>query len=126
FTESFVIVDFCLCKIKPIPVNLRKMYPLRLKYGTGWLLLLCALFGAGCNREGRKNEKNVVYLNYSSGALESIDPAFAKNLFNMWTDHMVFNTLVETNDALQTVPSLATRWEVSEDGLTYLFYLRND
>ena len=74
---------------------------------------------------GKKEQlKNVIYLNYSSGALESIDPAFAKNLFNMWTDHMVYNTLVETNEQLQIVPSLATRWEVSEDGLTYIFHLR--
>lgn len=81
---------------------------------------------SACGGSNKQNLKNVVYLNYSSGALESIDPAFAKNLYNMWTDHMVYNTLVESNDALQIVPSLATRWEVSADGLTYLFYLRND
>jgi peptide/nickel transport system substrate-binding protein len=44
----------------------------------------------------------------------------------MWTDHMVFNTLVETNEDLEVVPSLATHWDVSDDGLIYHFYLRND
>jgi len=39
---------------------------------------------------------------------------------------MVYNTLVETNEQLQVVPSLATHWTVSGNGLVYLFYLRND
>src|SRR5690606_2196467 len=45
---------------------------------------------------------------------------------NMWSDHMLYNTLVETNEQLQVVPSLATRWTVSDDGLVYRFFLRND
>ncbi|MBL7720052.1 MAG: ABC transporter substrate-binding protein [Flavipsychrobacter sp.] len=95
-------------------------------------LLLTAFLAAcwaglpSCGSDDQGDKANVVYLNYSSGALESIDPAFAKNLYNMWTDHMVYNTLVETNEALQLVPSLARRWAVSADGLTYTFYLRDD
>jgi peptide/nickel transport system substrate-binding protein len=103
------------------------MYRLRLNYlHQLTLLIICIVMLCACGSGNKQNLKNVVYLNYSSGALESIDPAFAKNLYNMWTDHMVYNTLVECNEALQIVPSLATRWEVSADGLTYLFYLRND
>lgn len=90
------------------------------------LFIICMMVLSACGEGNKQNLKNVVYLNYSSGALESIDPAFAKNLYNMWTDHMVYNTLVECNETLQIVPSLATRWEVSADGLAYLFYLRND
>lgn len=73
-----------------------------------------------------KQSNNIIYLNYSSGTVESIDPAFAKNLYNMWTDHMVYNTLVETDEHLHVVPSLAKRWEVSADGLSYTFHLRGD
>ena len=103
------------------------MYRLQLNYlHKLTLLTICVLLLAACNNDDKQNKKNVVYLNYSSGALESIDPAFAKNLYNMWTDHMVFNTLVESNDALELVPSLAKHWEVSEDGISYLFYLRDD
>ena len=39
---------------------------------------------------------------------------------------MVYNTLVETDEHLQTVPSLATKWEVDESGLTYTFHIRSD
>lgn len=88
------------------------------------LVLLGALFSS-CRKE-TENADRIFYLNYSAGTVESIDPAFAKNLYNMWTDHMVYNTLVETNEQLQVVPSLATRWDVSADGLVYRFYLRSD
>jgi oligopeptide transport system substrate-binding protein len=70
--------------------------------------------------------KKVFRLNYSSGTLESIDPAFAKDLYIMWTVHMVYNTLVDADENQHIVPSLATRWDVASDGLTYTFYLRND
>lgn len=70
--------------------------------------------------------KKVFRLNYASGSLESIDPAFAKDLYVMWTVHMVYNTLVEADEHQQIVPSLASKWDVSTDGLTYTFHLRND
>jgi len=89
------------------------------------LLLVFSRLLLSCKKTDH-NADRTFYLNYSAGTIESIDPAFAKNLYNMWTDHMVYNTLVETNEQLQVVPSLATRWQVSEDGLIYHFYLRND
>lgn len=36
----------------------------------------------------------------------------------------VYNGLVTTNPSLEPVPSLAESWEISEDGLTYTFNLR--
>ncbi len=44
----------------------------------------------------------------------------------MWAVHQLFNTLVETDQQLNLVPSLAYRWEVSEDRKTYTFHLRQD
>ena len=88
------------------------------------LIAYSALFFS-CGTQN-KNAERTFYLNYSAGTIESMDPAFAKNLYNMWTDHMLYNTLAETNEELEIVPSLATRWEVSQDGLRYRFYLRGD
>jgi len=97
-----------------------------LKPGTSRLLLLIyLLFLLSCSREDNKRDRTF-YLNYSAGTVESIDPAFAKNLYNMWTDHMVFNTLVETDERLEVVPSLAKSWSVSDDGLIWRFVLRSD
>ncbi len=89
------------------------------------LLTLGLLAGTSCRQTATENKK-VFRLNYSSGTLESIDPAFAKDLYIMWTVHMVYNTLVEADEHEHIVPSLATRWDVSNDGLTYTFHLRND
>lgn len=87
--------------------------------------VICCLLAA-CNQRTNKQNDNTIYLNYSSGTLESIDPAFAKNLYNMWTDHMVYNTLVNADEYLQIKPSLARNWEVSTDGLIYTFHLRTN
>ncbi len=89
------------------------------------LLLFFALFAA-CKSAETTRSNDVFYLNISSGYLESLDPAFAKDLNMMWLDHMLYNTLVETDEQLRTVPSLAKKWEVDESGLTYTFHLRGD
>jgi peptide/nickel transport system substrate-binding protein len=44
----------------------------------------------------------------------------------MWAIHQLYNTLVEVDSQLNIVPSVAHRWEVSEDRKIYTFYLRND
>lgn len=103
------------------------MFTLCRKYICPLVALAVIASLCGCGNRGKKaDDKRVFRLNYSSGTLESIDPAFAKNLYNMWTDHMVYNTLVESDEHLHLKPSLATHWEVSADGLIYTFYLRSD
>ena len=44
----------------------------------------------------------------------------------MWAIHQLYNTLVEVDQGLNIVPSLAKSWEISDDRLTYTFHLRND
>ena len=81
---------------------------------------------ASCGDKAGGSDKKVFRLNFSSGTLESMDPAFAKELFIMWTVHMIYNTLVETDEQLHIVPSLAKNWEISDDGLCYTFHIRTD
>ena len=102
-------------------LRFRRPYKYALYIAAG--LLLQGIGGCGSDEQ---HKSNTIYLNYSSGTLESIDPAFAKNLYNMWTDHMVYNTLVEADENLQLTPSLAKSWDVSTDGLQYTFHLRTD
>jgi peptide/nickel transport system substrate-binding protein len=90
-----------------------------------WLLSVgCLLLITGCKVASRDNKK-VFHYNEHSG-ITSLDPAFAKAQSTMWPAHQLFNTLVEVNDSLEIVPSLAKSWDVSEDRLTYTFHLRND
>jgi peptide/nickel transport system substrate-binding protein len=58
--------------------------------------------------------------------IASLDPAFAKNQSVVWATHQLYNTLVEVDSNLNTVPSLAKSWAVSDDRLTYTFHLRTD
>ncbi|OJV56141.1 MAG: ABC transporter substrate-binding protein [Bacteroidetes bacterium 43-16] len=88
------------------------------------LLLISLLFLAACGH--KKQSKKSVFRYNISGGLETLDPAFAKNLSIMWNVHLLFNTLTEVNKELAVVPALAKRWEVSADGLQYTFHLHNN
>jgi ABC-type transport system substrate-binding protein len=88
-----------------------------LSAGTGLLL-------AGCS--GKKNTSRTVFHYNEFTGIPSLDPAFAKNQATMWPAHQLFNTLVEIDDSLHIVPSLAKSWQVSTDRLEYTFYLRDD
>ncbi len=70
-------------------------------------------------------DKKIFRYNESSG-LASLDPAFAKNKQVMWATHQLYNTLIEIDSNMQMKPSLARRWDISEDNLVFTFYLRND
>ncbi len=73
----------------------------------------------------RDKAKNIFRYNEQSG-IATLDPAFAKSQSVMWAVHQLYNTLVQTDDQLNIVPSLAKSWDVSEDNLTFTFHLRDD
>ena len=90
-----------------------------------WLLILCYwLLLEGC-RSANSEKRKIFHYNEHSG-ITSLDPAFAKSQALMWPAHQLFNTLVQVDDSLRIVPSLAKHWDISPDRLTYTFYLRND
>ena len=72
-----------------------------------------------------ENAKNIFHYNEQSG-IATLDPAFAKNQSIIWAVHQIYNTLVQTDDSLHLVPSLAKSWDISPDNLSYIFHLRND
>ena len=107
-------------------MKIKKQFALKIINYTkrfGILLILSGLINFSCN----KNEqvKNIFHYNEQSG-IATLDPAFSKNQSIQWAVHQIFNTLVETDDHLNIVPSLAKSWDVSEDNLTFIFHLRTD
>lgn len=60
------------------------------------------------------------------GTVLSLDPAFARSKSTMWITNQVFDGLVKLDDSLRVVPAIAKRWEVSDDGRSYRFTLRDD
>ena len=43
----------------------------------------------------------------------------------MWAVHQLYNTLAEIDSNMQTAPSLAKSWTISNDNLIFTFYLRD-
>ncbi len=73
----------------------------------------------------RQNDANFFKYNEVSG-ISSLDPAFAKSQSVIWATHQLYSTLVETDDQLHVVPSVAKSWDISTDRLQITFHLRND
>lgn len=55
-----------------------------------------------------------------------MDPAFARNQNALWMDNQIYNGLVQIDDSLHINPCIAKTWDLSPDGKTYTFHLRND
>ena len=88
-----------------------------------FFLLVFMIFFTSCSHHSI--DKNIFRYNEQSG-IGTLDPAFAKNQSIMWAVHQIYNTLVQIDDHLNLVPSLAKSWDISDDNLTFTFHLRND
>lgn len=77
-----------------------------------------------CNSFSPSNGKTVFRYNEAAG-ISSLDPAFARNVENMWAVSQIYEGLVQLNEALDVVPSLAKSWEIDSSGTEYTFYLKN-
>jgi oligopeptide transport system substrate-binding protein len=87
--------------------------------------LLLILAFAACKNKSSNTEKKVFNMNLDQN-VTSLDPAFARNQNAIWMINQIFNGLVQVDSALKPVPCIAKTWQISEDGLTYTFNLRND
>jgi peptide/nickel transport system substrate-binding protein len=88
-------------------------------------LLSLLLFTSCGGGKGTKEHTFIFKYNQASG-ISSLDPAFAKNLANIWAVNLMFNGLLQMNSELEIQPCIAKSWQVSDDGLDYTFHLRTD
>ena len=87
------------------------------------LLIFTVVILSSCG--GSEKSKNIFSINQTAG-VESLDPAFAKNLNIMTHTNNLYNRLIEYDDSMRVIPSLAKSWTVSADRKTYTFIIRND
>jgi oligopeptide transport system substrate-binding protein len=78
-----------------------------------------------CNEKNETEGKKVFNINLDQN-VTSLDPAFARNQNAIWMINQIFNGLVQVDTALNTIPCIAKTWQMSDDGLTYTFNLRDD
>ncbi len=90
------------------------------------LLLLIGISLNSCSKPFSKFEDSQVFRYNESSNISSLDPAFAKNISNIWGVNQLFNGLIQLDANLHVQPDIAKSWKISEDGKTYTFYLRND
>ena len=92
-------------------------------------------FIAGCKKEevstsreaaGNKKYGGRYTLNEIRGNPSSLDPVRMNSKVEDDIAMQIYDKLIDNNSKLQLVPELAKSWEISDDGLTYIFHLRSD
>lgn len=99
-----------------------------MKYLKTFLIVVItiALFSCGGSGSSDKTVGKKIFRYNESAGITSLDPAFSRNIENIWACNQLYNGLVQMDDKLNIEPCLANRWELSEDGMTYTFYLKNN
>lgn len=87
-------------------------------------LFLVALYS--CYPSEQRQEVSQVFRYNESKGITSLDPAYARNLSLIWPVNQLYNGLVQLSDSLTIEPCIAKSWKISDDGLCYTFYIRDD
>ncbi len=112
-----------MIKIQPLrmSINFLKKHSISTALSSALMLFLTSQ----CTKEEKENIGQVFRYNEFSN-INSLDPAFASNLPNIWATNHLFNGLVKLDDSLNIIPDIAKHWSISDDGLNYIFQLRED
>jgi len=78
-----------------------------------------------CTQENNVSNSEVFRYNEHKN-INSLDPAFSKDLADIWATNQLFNGLVQMDSSLNVIPSIAKSWSISSDAKVYTFNLRND
>lgn len=89
-----------------------------------YILILTAIVANGC-RKSEMNSSNTFRLNFPLG-IETLEPVMSNSPQTIWVLMNVMEGLVAYNRQNEIIPQIAKSWEISEDGLTYTFYLKGN
>nr|WP_233164134.1 ABC transporter substrate-binding protein [Snuella sedimenti] len=89
-----------------------------------YILFVLTIFS--CNKTKNKLSDSLVFRYNEHKNIGSLDPAFSKDIADIWATNQLFNGLVQMDENLNVLPCIAKSWTISEDALTYVFVLRND
>jgi oligopeptide transport system substrate-binding protein len=101
----------------------------RIVYTLFSIVLVCSLLLIGCQPAQQPlptptTEETV--LNLYNIDPYTLDPALSSEMTSHSYVMQLFSGLVRLDDKLEPAPDIAERWQVSDDGKTYTFYLRQD
>ena len=103
---------------------MRKIYLNGFLISIPFILISCILIS--CNEVLNSHSDNLVFRYNEHKNIGSLDPAFSKDLADIWATNQLFNGLVQMDENLNVQPSISSHWTISDDALTYDFTLRND
>lgn len=99
-----------------------KLNTAKLRSALGIILILLFLFPVFSDNE----EKNEIVINFSPGSY-SLDPLHLYTTVGLQIATGIYEGLVTYHPfTMEPLPGAAERWKISDDGLTYKFYLRDD
>ena len=85
------------------------------------------IFYACSLKEDRRKEQEKTVFRYNEPAgITTLDPAYVRRFEDFLVVEQLYNGLVSLDEDMHVVPAIAKSWEVSDDGLTYTFFLRDD
>ncbi|SHH59238.1 oligopeptide transport system substrate-binding protein [Anaerosphaera aminiphila DSM 21120] len=88
------------------------------------LILALALTGCGGGSKETSSSGNVIRTN-NGAEPNSLDPALAKGNNDSKTIYLIFEGLMKYNENGEIVPGMAEKVDISDDGLTYTYTLRD-
>ena len=96
------------------------------RFSLLFLIPILILTACGDHKNAESvGDKKIFRYNEAAG-ITSLDPAFSRNRENIWACNHLYNGLVQMDDQLNIQPAIAKSWELSDDGKTYTFHLKND
>ena len=87
--------------------------------------VICLLVSAVSCGKKEKAADNIFRYNEVS-AINTLDPAFARNQAMIWIANQLFDGLVVLDKNLEVQPAIAKSWTISDSGKRYTFNLRQD
>jgi ABC-type transport system substrate-binding protein len=101
--------------LKPITTSLKPI-----------LVLCIGILWISCDSDSKDSKDHLVFRYNEHKNISSLDPAFSKDLADIWATHQLFNGLVQMDTALNVQPCIAKYWKITDSAKTYTFKLRTD
>ena len=90
------------------------------------VLLFAFIFVFSCSETNSYKKDHLVFRYNEHRNISSLDPAFSKDLADIWATNQIFNGLVQMDDSLNVKPSIAKNWMVADSATVYRFTLKKD
>ena len=81
---------------------------------------------AACGSNNKTASDKTVFRYNEPGGVSSLDPAFARNLENIWVVNQLYDGLVSLDAKMQVQPQVAKSWELDSSKTSYTFTLKKE